>query len=240
MGEKLKTKMCENLIKNGKVQENDVIRHSYSQSRMDGKMNDIQQNNMCPTLDTRCDCLGVVVKDEDFVSRAYKEHGSIPDKFNPYNQSEINDIAPTQTAHCGSISSSSAVLIKNNTKQGYLEANNGDGIDISGRMEYHRGNVQKGISQTLTTMGGADVGTIQDLRIRKLTPLECCKLMGFEKSDYEAMKSIGMSDAAIYHCCGDALVVPLFAMIMSTMMPIGEEKAREKIEEYIGGIVDHE
>lgn len=22
------------------------------------------QNNICPTLDTRCDCLGVVVKDE--------------------------------------------------------------------------------------------------------------------------------------------------------------------------------
>lgn len=43
------------------------------------------------------------------------------------------------------------VLIKNATKQGYLEAENGDGIDISTRMESHRGNVQKGKSQTLTT-----------------------------------------------------------------------------------------
>ena len=44
--------------------------------------------------------------------------------------------------------------IKNATKQGYLKADEGDGIDISTRMQYHRGTVQKGISQTITTMGG--------------------------------------------------------------------------------------
>ena len=47
--------------------------------------------------------------------------------------------------------SGGGLLIKNATKQGYLEAENGDGIDISTRMESHRGNVQKGKSQTLTT-----------------------------------------------------------------------------------------
>lgn len=56
---KLKTQMCNKLIQEGKVKENDVIRHSYSTSRMNGEMKDIQQNNMCPTLDTRCDCLGL-------------------------------------------------------------------------------------------------------------------------------------------------------------------------------------
>lgn len=58
--ENLKTQMCNDLIKSGKVQEYDVIRHSYSTSRMNGEMKDIQQNNISPTLDTRCDCLGVV------------------------------------------------------------------------------------------------------------------------------------------------------------------------------------
>ena len=46
------------------------------------------------------------------------------------------------------------VLIKNATKQGYLEATDGDGVDISSRMEYHRGTVQKESTQTLTTRGG--------------------------------------------------------------------------------------
>lgn len=108
--ENLKSKMCEELISTGKVKENDVIRHSYTNSRISGEMKDIQQNNISPTLDTRCDCLGVVVK--------------------------------------------------NATKQGYLVAEEGDGIDISTRMESHRGTVQKGIAQTITTMGGENVGVV--------------------------------------------------------------------------------
>lgn len=44
--------------------------------------------------------------------------------------------------------------IKNATKKGYLEATDGDGIDISKRMKTHRGTVQKDSCQTLKTDGG--------------------------------------------------------------------------------------
>lgn len=58
----LKEKLCNNLIENGKVQEYDVIRHSYSNSRMkDWENRNIKKHNEVPTLDTRCDCLGVAV-----------------------------------------------------------------------------------------------------------------------------------------------------------------------------------
>lgn len=57
----LKQRVCLELIENGKVKPFDVIRHSYTSSRLKGEMRDIQENNICPTLDTRCDCLGVVV-----------------------------------------------------------------------------------------------------------------------------------------------------------------------------------
>ena len=50
--------------------------------------------------------------------------------------------------------------IKNATKQGFLEAEEGDGVDISTRMETHRGTVQKGTCQTITTMGGENVGVV--------------------------------------------------------------------------------
>ena len=50
--------------------------------------------------------------------------------------------------------------VKNDTKQGYLEAEEGDGVDISTRMEKHRGTVQKGLAQTLTCAGGANVGVV--------------------------------------------------------------------------------
>lgn len=48
------------------------------------------------------------------------------------------------------------ILIKNATRKGYLETNIGDGIDISSRMETHRGTAQKDKAQTITTMGGGE------------------------------------------------------------------------------------
>jgi len=52
------------------------------------------------------------------------------------------------------------LFINNATKKGYLEAEEGDGIDISGRMEHHRGTVQKGMTQTLKTDGGGSIGVV--------------------------------------------------------------------------------
>lgn len=51
------------------------------------------------------------------------------------------------------------IPIKNRTKMGYTMASEGDGIDISPRMKYHRGTVQKGMSQTIKT--SCDVGVIE-------------------------------------------------------------------------------
>lgn len=50
--------------------------------------------------------------------------------------------------------------IKNNNSKGYLVAHKGDGIDISSRMQHHRGVVQKGMSQTLDTQ--CNVGVIDE------------------------------------------------------------------------------
>lgn len=60
--------------------------------------------------------------------------------------------------HNGIVISTNAIPIKNATKQGYLLAEKGDGVDIGGRMKHHRGTVQKGMCQTIKTV--ADVGVI--------------------------------------------------------------------------------
>ena len=70
------------------------------------------------------------------------------------------NISGTITTGEENVATSNFIKIKNATKKGYLEATEGDGIDISGRMQYHRGTVQKGKSQTINTMGGEDVGVI--------------------------------------------------------------------------------
>ena len=181
------------------------------------------------------------------------------------------------------------IAIKNANSKGYLETEIGDGIDISSRMETHRGTVQKGSAQTLTCQGGNNVGVVvpnlkqelcdklieegkvqdgdivnhsysnsrlsdsrkvverqnempalttrpdtlgiavkeQSLRIRKLTPTECMKLMGFTKADTQALREIGLSDAAIYHCCGDSIVVTVLVAIFSNL--INELNTHEQI-----------
>ena len=77
-------------------------------------------------------------------------------------KTDKSNISPTLTTRSGAYAAG-MILIKNATKQGYLEAREGDGIDISSRMQYHRGNVQKNMCQTLTTQcdRGVVVGTYQ-------------------------------------------------------------------------------
>lgn len=71
------------------------------------------------------------------------------------------------------------------------------------------------------------------MRIRKLVPVECLKLMGFTREDYQAMRDIGMTDAQIYHCAGDALCVNVCAMLLGQVLPISEDKLRYIVEQYI-------
>ena len=85
--------------------------------------------------------------------------GMIHTKFNSYKlESRIQDLngaADTLTTATGQ-RCPHAIPIKNANSKGYLEAEEGDGIDISSRMEYHRGTVQKQKAQTLTTSGGGE------------------------------------------------------------------------------------
>ena len=110
------------------------------------------------------------------------------------------------------------LAIKNNNSKGYLEATDGDGIDISSRMEYHRGNVQKEKIQTLTTSGGNDRGVVNsDLRIRKLTPRECFRLMGVRDEDFDKVK-VNQSDSSLWHMAGDSIVVNVLMAIFKELL----------------------
>lgn len=61
----LKRTLCNWLIENNKVVPYQVIRHSYSTHRMTEDWGGRDSYvNICPTLDTRPDCLGVVVYDD--------------------------------------------------------------------------------------------------------------------------------------------------------------------------------
>lgn len=56
-----------------------------------------------------------------------------------------------------------------------------------------------------------------DLRIRKLTPKECIRLMGFDDEDYEKMKEVN-SDSQIYKQAGNSIVVNVLEAIFKEML----------------------
>lgn len=142
------------------------IQHWNAYEKPLENMEKIDKSNISPTLTTRSGAYaaGMVLVKDGYVSKKYKEfyeeNGYIPDMFNTYNKKEITNVSPTLTTECGSTTSNSTILIKNATKQGYLEATDGDGIDISSRMKYHRGTVQKGMCQTLDCKGGDSKGVV--------------------------------------------------------------------------------
>lgn len=111
----------------------------------------------------------------------------------PLEKAEIVErerVAPTLTTRTSEFTSS-MILIKNATRKGFLEAETGDGIDISSRMESHRGTVQKGKSQTLTTMGGQNIATIRD---NIPEDIDKVKILGnYSPSNHEASRIVSSS-----------------------------------------------
>ena len=70
------------------------------------------------------------------------------------------------------------------------------------------------------------------LRIRKLTPKECMRLMGFSDEDYQALVDCGLSNAAIYHMAGDSIITTCLVSIFSPL--VNDEEAHiDVVSEYV-------
>lgn len=112
--------------------------------------------------------------EDTYVSKKYndfvKDKGYFPKMFNPYNNKEIEDVAPTQTTQCGSTTSSATVCIDTKTK------------------------------------------------VRKLTPLECWRLMSFDDEDFYKAQNVGISDSQLYKQAGNSIVVKVLEKIFINLL----------------------
>jgi len=83
----------------------------------------------------------------------------------------------------------------------------------------------EGLSPTLHTCGGGNqeikVSVIDEKqgkrRIRKLTPLECWRLMGFDDEDFEKAKAVN-SNTQLYKQAGNSIVVNVLEGILSNLL----------------------
>jgi len=67
---------------------------------------------------------------------------------------------------------------------------------------------------------GDDIGVVDNLRIRKLTPLECWRLMGIDDEDFYKAKNDGVSNSQLYKQAGNAIVVDVFEAILRQMIEV--------------------
>lgn len=96
-------------------------------------------------------------------------------------------------------------------------AYNGDGIDLGyPQSNTRRGRVGHGVAKTLPTSDTQ--GTLDNFRIRKLTPLECWRLMGFSDDDFNKAKSAGISDTQLYKQAGNSIVVNVLEGILKNLL----------------------
>ena len=208
----------------------------------------------------RCDASNYISKEvgENYNLKPQKI-GSLYEKRQTGSIYSENAMCPTLTTESSNnwnilLGTNDKLHIKNATKQGYLEATDGDGIDISSRMEHHRGNVQKDKIQTLTTSGGNDRGVVinpnikninnenetfstlgtncgsstsagggvvlkNDLRIRKLTPRECGRLMNVKDEDITNMLR-NQSDSSAFHLFGDSICTNVLMALFGELLDI--------------------
>lgn len=58
---------------------------------------------------------------------------------------------------------------------------------------------------------------MNNLRIRKLTPRECFRLMGVKDSDIDKIEK-NQSNSSMYHLAGDSIVVNVLMAIFKEML----------------------
>lgn len=199
---------------------------------------EINEKGLCNALTTvQKDNLVIEEDKTDYVSRRYnefiEENGYVPEMFVAYNKTEIKDVAPTLTGQCSSPSGSSAVLkletpVKVNVanKKGYEEANPGDYVNITyPGSKTKRGRVGNGVAHTLTCGDGNAVIT-ENVRIRKLTPRECLRLMGWKDEQIDKIVAAKISGTQQYRQAGNGIVVQVLEAIFKALF-LAEENEND-------------
>lgn len=141
--------------------------------------------------------------------------GNINPSGNGMNGSVYSEegLSPTLTTNKGE---GNKVAIKQATKQGYIECEVGGVADLSyPDSKTRRGRVQdnRNISPTITATETGICRIESPIRIRKLTPKECFRLMGFSDENFDAAQKAGVSNSQLYKQAGNSIVVDVLYYI---------------------------
>ena len=129
------------------------------------------------------------------------------------NVFDENGLAPTLTTNKGE---GNKIAIRQATKKGYIECEVGGVADLSyPNSKTRRGRVQEN-GQICPTISATETGVCRiesPIRIRKLTPKECFRLMGFSDENFEAAEKM-VSNSQLYKQAGNSIVVDVLYYIL--------------------------
>lgn len=125
-----------------------------------------------------------------------------------------------------------AVMIRQATKAGVIKWRVGGGVaDLSfPTSKTRRGRVQESGNVCPTLMASnqdlfkLEADKMAKFRIRKLTPRECWRLMGFSDKDFDAAAAVN-SNTQLYAQAGNSIVVNVLEEIFKNMLPHKETEA---------------
>lgn len=132
------------------------------------------------------------------------------------NVFDENGLAPTLTTNKGegnkiAISHSEW---KNEMYKKFIEDSDGEvsGVYTNQSQSFGYRPPMKGLSKTLRASAN-DTGIVNGIKIRKLTPKECFRLMGFSDENFEAAENV-VSNSQLYKQAGNSIVVDVLYYIL--------------------------
>ena len=129
------------------------------------------------------------------------------------NVFDENGLAPTLTTNKGE---GNKIAIRQATKKGYIECELGGVADLPyPESKTRRGRVHEN-GQICPTITATETGVCRiesPIRIRKLTPKECFRLMGFSDENFEAAEKM-VSNSQLYKQAGNSIVVDVLYYIL--------------------------
>lgn len=159
---------------------------------------------------------------------------------NQFKKNINPDVCTTITASSSDRASDTFISIKNVTKKGYLEATDGSndrGICV-GTYQYAKSDkfmngkdrlqLGKDVSDTLQTTPKEGV-CYNDLRIRKLTPRECGRLMNVKDEDINKLLK-NQSNSSAYHLFGDSICTNVLMAIFGELLDENWKKYLWKVQ----------
>ena len=138
---------------------------------------------------------------------------SFGDTINPFNKTvNKSGICPTLTTRPEGFKT--AILI---VEERSFIMNNEKKIEVIGNYSPSNHDAsrivsQNGIAPTVKENHRTVTATMQNLRIRKLTPKECWRLMGFDDEDFEKAEKVN-SNTQLYKQAGNSIVVDVLENI---------------------------